>query len=329
MYSPGRPSRPALGRCRFRPGLLDRRAPSHARPASGVCPDRPESQARRTPSSLALPQEHFAPGMAQHGPATYHNPPPRACPRNHLRRLGCPRRRSDRQPDAEQGRQLFRTPRLDPPRLRQLRLVRPAVPVASHPGRAEILVRGGRLPRPRRPCPGAAWSSLRLDLPSQPDHRQRCQRCGHSRAEVSTGDPGVRNPRHKACAASSRNSATRWPVNRRLPGCLDRTRGNSIRCCPTGFVSGAAPEETITSVPSGNGSSPSSTTTPLWTRPRISILAFSVVLSSESSPPFVSLRSIQSRKACPSSFLLGEGLPSRPRRTADRALQLARRRSGT
>src|SRR5208337_4749127 len=186
MHSPGRPSRPALGRCRFRPGLLDRRAPSHARPAPGVRPDRPESQARRTPGSLALPQEHAAPGMAQHGSATRYNPAPRACARTPLRRAGCPRRRADRQPDAEQGRQLFRTPRLDPPRLRQLRLVRRAVAVAAHRGRAEILVRGGRLPRDRRPCPGAAWSSLRLDLPSQPDHRQRCQHCGHLRAEVST-----------------------------------------------------------------------------------------------------------------------------------------------
>ena len=42
--------------------------------------------------------------------------------------------------------------------------------------------------------------------------------------------------------------------------------------------------------------SPSRTTTPLWTRPRISIPAFSVVLSSGSSPPFFSLRSIDEQR---------------------------------
>jgi len=96
--------------------------------------------------------------------------------------------------------------------------------------------------------------------------------------------------------AHASNLSIHRPVNCRLPGRLDRTRGNSIRCFPTGFVSGAAPEETITSVPSGNGGSPSRTTTPLWTRPRISIPAFSVVLSSGSSPPFFSLRSIDEQR---------------------------------
>ncbi len=119
--------------------------------------------------------------------------------------------------------------------------------------------------------------------------------------------------------AHASNLSIHRPVNCRVPGRWDRTRGNSIRCFPTGFVSGAAPQETITSMPSGNGSSPSRTTTPLWTRPRISIPVFSVVLSSGSSPPFVSLRSIDEQPGTLNQLQnrLHPGLSKQERPTAD------------
>ena len=70
---------------------------------------------------------------------------------------GRPRRRPGPEPDAQQGRQLLEPPRLDAPRLRQLRLVRPAVPVAPHGRGAAGLVPPRRVsttspcsPRPSR-----------------------------------------------------------------------------------------------------------------------------------------------------------------------------------
>ena len=63
-------------------------------------------------------------------------PPSRPRARTALRRPGRARRRPGPEPDPEQGGQLLEPPRLDPPRLRQLRLVRPALPVAPHRRRA-------------------------------------------------------------------------------------------------------------------------------------------------------------------------------------------------
>ncbi len=96
--------------------------------------------------------------------------------------------------------------------------------------------------------------------------------------------------------AHASNLSIHRPVNCRLPGRLDRTRGNSIRCFPTGFVSGRSPGGDDHFRAFRQWGSPSRTTTPLWTRPRISIPAFSVVLSSGSSPPFFSLRSIDEQR---------------------------------
>ena len=71
------------------------------------------------------------------------------------------RRRPDPEPDSEQGRQLLQPPRLDPPRLRHLRLVRAALPVTPHPRGAAALVRRGGLRRPDRcsPRPARAGST--------------------------------------------------------------------------------------------------------------------------------------------------------------------------
>ena len=78
-----------------------------------------------------------------------------------LRGPGRPRQRPGPEPDPQQGGQLLEPPRLDPPRLRQLRLVRPALPVAPHRRRAEILVRARRdsTTSPSSPPPRAAGST--------------------------------------------------------------------------------------------------------------------------------------------------------------------------
>ena len=95
--------------------------------------------------------------------------------------------------------QLLEPSRLDPPGLRQFRLVRAEVPVAPLGRGAERLVRRGGLRRPRRAAPRAVGPALRLGVSQRPGHRQRRERGGDASGLREVGMTG----------------AGRWAIGRR------------------------------------------------------------------------------------------------------------------
>ena len=159
---PGRPARPAGRRGGLRPGVFHRGPAPYPRPCAG--------RSRRSPAASS-PADAWRSGCtaATRRPRSGSTPGLRAVstrlPAPVLEPLcaglGALGEHPGGQPHPQQAGQLLEPSRLDPPRLRQLRLVRPALPVAPYPRRAAAMVRRGRASptSPSCPPPGPAGST--------------------------------------------------------------------------------------------------------------------------------------------------------------------------